>query len=126
MYLNPLFFILPPFKLMKEDIDSKNLYINVDNICIIKFRKKDPNFEFLSSWNMSDYYDSSGQETPVTELTDERLQELGFPVVPSSPASSVLTRPPQDNVINNPFFTFVSRKYLCPPSSCQFIWQITP
>ena len=75
---------------------------------------------------MSDYYDSSGQETPVTELTDERLQELGFPVVPSSPASSVLTRPPQDNVINNPFFTFVSRKYLCPPSSCQFIWQITP
>ena len=96
---------------MKEDIDSKNLYIKVDNICIIKFRKKDPNFEFLSSWNMSDYYDSSGQETPVTELTDERLQELGFPVVPSSPASSVLTRPPQDNVINNPFFTFVSRKY---------------
>ena len=60
---------------------------------------------------MSDYYDSPGPDVPVTEMTDERLEELGFPVVPSSPASSVLVRPPQDNVINNPFFTFVSRKY---------------
>ena len=62
---------------------------------------------------MSDYYDSPGPDLPVTEMTDERLSELGFPVVPSSPSSSVLDRPPQhDNVINNPFFTFVSRKYL--------------
>ena len=115
MYLNPLFFILPPFKLMKEDIDSKNLYIKVDNICIIKFRKKDPNFEFLSSWNMSDYYDSPLPDVAVTEMTDERLLSLGFPVAPggtSSAPSSVLDRPgPGGSVINNPFFTFVSRKY---------------
>ena len=84
---------------------------------------KDPNFEFLSSWNMSDYYDSPLPlpEVPVTEMTDERLLSLGFPVADStsSAPSSVLDRPQPGpgSVINNPFFTFVSRKYFCPSSS---------
>ena len=79
---------------------------------------KDPNFEFLSSWNMSDYYDSPLPDVPVTEMTDERLLSLGFPVAPtSSPPSSVLDRPGPGSVINNPFFSFVSRKYFSPSSS---------
>ena len=91
-----------------------------EHICIIKLVVKDPNFEFLSSWNMSDYYDSPLPEVPVTEMTDERLLSLGLPVAGSSEApSSVLDRPQSGPgaVINNPFFTFVSRKYFCPSSS---------
>ena len=88
---------------------------DTDNICIINLVCQDPNFEFLSSWNMSDYYDSPLPDVAVTEMTDERLLSLGFPVAPggtSSAPSSVLDRPgPGGSVINNPFFTFVSRKY---------------
>ena len=69
---------------------------------------KDPNFEFLSTWNMSEYEDEAG--TAVTEMTDDQLQKLGFPL-PSSDPSDSLARPPSDSVINNPFITFVSRKY---------------
>ena len=61
---------------------------------------------------MSDYYDSPLPDVPVTEMTDERLLSLGFPVAATSSApSSVLDRPGPGSVINNPFFTFVSRKY---------------
>ena len=49
-------------------------------------------------------------------MTDEKFQELGFPVdhdQDSSRGSDLLdmVRPPTDSVINNPFITFVSRKY---------------
>ena len=71
--------------------------------------KKDPNFEFLSTWNITDY-DEVPPDTPVTEMTDEKFKELGFPVDKTG-SSDVLVRPPTDNVINNPFITFVSRKY---------------
>ena len=76
-----------------------------------KKSKKDPNFEFLSSWNESEYEDIP--EAPVTEMTDEKFQELGFPVDRDQDSSHVsdLVRPPSDSVINNPFITFVSRKY---------------
>ena len=74
---------------------------------------KDPNFEFLSSWNMSEYEDSVNSDTvsPVTEMTDERFQELGFPVPQGAGDTRDRARPPPDTVINNPFITFVSRKY---------------
>ena len=104
--------IISPFKVRKEQ--------ETDNICIMVLVWKDPNFEFLSSWNMSDYYDSPLPDVTVTEMTDERLLSLGFPVAGSSSApSSVLDRPQPGpgSVINNPFFTFVSRKYFCPSSS---------
>ena len=62
---------------------------------------------------MSDYEDSDTPDSPVTEMTDEKFKELGFPV--NDPSSSdngdSLVRPPTDSVINNPFITFVSRKY---------------
>ena len=57
---------------------------------------------------MSEYEDVF--ESPVTEMTDDQLQKLGFPL-PSSDPSDSLARPPSDSVINNPFITFVSRKY---------------
>ena len=46
-------------------------------------------------------------------MTDEKFQELGFPVDHDQDSSHVsdLVRPPTDSVINNPFITFVSRKY---------------
>ena len=46
-------------------------------------------------------------------MTDEKFQELGFPVDrdQDSGHDSDLARPPADSVINNPFITFVSRKY---------------
>ena len=74
---------------------------------------KDPNFEFLSSWNMSEYEDSVNSDTlaPVTEMTDERFQELGFPVARGAADTLDRARPPPDSVISNPFITFVSRKY---------------
>ena len=74
---------------------------------------KDPNFEFLSSWNSSDYDDSVYEHyEPVTEMTDDQLLKLGFPA-PNTPDHSddTLNKPPPDSVINNPFITFVSRKY---------------
>ena len=78
--------------------------------------QKDPNFEFSSSWNASDYYDNV--EASVTEMTDEKFLELGFPVHPSV-RSEVhedhprLDRMPPSTVIDNPFFHIVSRKYKC-------------
>ena len=79
--------------------------------CINQLNHKDPNFEFLSSWNVSDYDDVP--ENPVTEMTDEKFQELGFPVS-GSETDDVrdIVRSPTENVINNPFITFVSRKYI--------------
>lgn len=46
-------------------------------------------------------------------MTDEKFQELGFPVDRDQDSGHVsdLARPPADSVINNPFITFVSRKY---------------
>ena len=78
--------------------------------CINHLDQKDPNFEFLSSWNISDY--DEVPENPVTEMTDEKFQELGFPVS-GSETDDVrdIVRSPTENVINNPFITFVSRKY---------------
>ena len=83
---------------------------HLELFCINQLNHKDPNFEFLSSWNVSDYDDVP--ENPVTEMTDEKFQELGFPVSESeSDDVRDIVRSPTENVINNPFITFVSRKY---------------
>ena len=75
--------------------------------------QKDPNFEFSSNWNASDYYDNI--EASVTEMTDEKFLELGFPVHPSVLPEVQdhhrLDRMPPSTVIDNPFFHIVSRKY---------------
>ena len=76
--------------------------------------QKDPNFEFSSNWNASDYYDNI--EASVTEMTDEKFLELGFPVHPSvlpevHEDHPRLDRMPPSTVIDNPFFHIVSRKY---------------
>ena len=76
------------------------------------FQYKNSNFEFSSGWNTSgsDYYDNSEPPESVTEMTDEKLQELGFPV-PPSPDTDHGSHLPPPSVIDNPFFHIVSRKY---------------
>lgn len=79
------------------------------------FQYKDPNFEFSSGWNHTgDYFDNGDSVESVTEMTDEKFLELGFPVeapseIPDTQSSNQL---PPPSVINNPFFHIVSRKYI--------------
>ena len=73
------------------------------------------NFEFLSTWNVTE--DGGGGElATATEMTDDQLRSLGFPVPPP-----VSVAPPlrggtggrsHGPVVDNPFIHFVSRKYI--------------
>jgi hypothetical protein len=85
------------------------------------------NFEFLSTWNLT--ADNGGEEggggsdlATATEMTDDQLRSLGFPV-PSPPAMAATLSPSLIGrgsgggvrqmipVVDNPFIHFVSRKY---------------
>ena len=90
------------------------------------FQYKDSNlFEFSSDWNHTDsgFYGSVDIES-VTEMTDAKLQELGFPVQTqtnpdpifhksSSSSSSERQKVPAPSVIDkhSQFFQLMSRKY---------------
>ena len=82
------------------------------------FQYKDSNFEFSSDWNQTDSSVFYGTES-VTEMTDARLQELGFPVHTSkdnfhkSSSSERQNNLPAPSVIDkhSQFFQLMSRKY---------------
>jgi hypothetical protein len=79
--------------------------------------------QFLSPVNFSDFYDPGmldlGGELAVTEMTDQELRRLGFPV-PTKPPETVITEPPTyqggnpefPSVLESPYFQFTSRKYI--------------
>jgi ABC-type glycerol-3-phosphate transport system substrate-binding protein len=72
------------------------------------------NFEFLSTWNMTE--EAEGDVGTATEMTDDQLRSLGFPVPPSPASPPLMTarggRRPLGSVVDNPFIHFVSRKYI--------------
>ena len=92
------------------------------------FQYKDSNFEFSSDWNHTDsgFYGSVDVlSESVTEMTDAKMQELGFPVQTStnpdptfrkSSDSSERQNLPAPSVIDkhSQFFQLMSRKYCSP------------
>ena len=87
------------------------------------FQYKDSNFEFSSDWNQTDYYGSVDVlAEPVTEMTDAKMQELGFPVHPAAADNSPFHNSerhqnlPAPSVIDkhSQFFQLMSRKYCSP------------
>ena len=89
------------------------------------FQYKDSNFEFSSDWNHTDsgFYGSVDVlAESVTEMTDAKMQELGFPVQTTNPdsifhksssSSSERQKLPAPSVIDkhSQFFQLMSRKY---------------
>ena len=95
------------------------------------FQYRDSNFEFSSDWNHTDsgFYGSVDVlSESVTEMTDAKMQELGFPVQTTNPdptfhksSSSERQKLPAPSVIDkhSQFFQLMSRKYqLGSPSQC--------
>ena len=83
---------------------------------------KDSNFEFSSDWNQTDYGSIDVLAEPVTEMTDAKMQELGFPVHPAAADNSPFHNSerhqnlPAPSVIDkhSQFFQLMSRKYCSP------------
>ena len=83
---------------------------------------KDSNFEFSSDWNQTDYGSIDVLAEPVTEMTDAKMQELGFPVQPADADNSPFHNSerhqnlPAPSVIDkhSQFFQLMSRKYCSP------------
>ncbi len=76
------------------------------------------NFEFVSNWTLTEE-----EEESATEMSDEKLRSLGFPVPQTTEppivtgyhgGGSAMNHGGQDShipVIDNPFIQFLSRKY---------------
>ena len=83
---------------------------------------KDSNFEFSSDWNQTDYGSIDVLAESVTEMTDAKMQELGFPVHPAAADNSPFHNSerhqnlPAPSVIDkhSQFFQLMSRKYCSP------------
>ena len=69
------------------------------------FQEKDSSFVFYSQWNETEDF------VVVTEMTDERFRELGFPIPSDSSPTSDSSAEIPPRVLDNPFIHFVSREY---------------
>ena len=69
------------------------------------FQEKDSSFVFYSQWNETE------DLVVVTEMTDERFRELGFPIPSESSPTSDSSAEIPPRVLDNPFIHFVSREY---------------
>ena len=79
---------------------KRSSYRSVDQIF-----NSNSNFEFLSTWNVSDLEDVA----TATEMSDDMMRSLGFPV-PSTSSPAVQREKPILPIVDNHFMHFVSRK----------------
>ena len=88
----------------RHRLDKRSSYRSVDQIF-----NSNSNFEILSTWNVSEMEDVA----TATEMSDDMLRSLGFPVPATTASPSIGGRrekQPILPIVDNHFIHFVSRK----------------